>query len=172
MDKETNYLALPAKRKGEWQAVIEIPKGSRKKRAVHKGHPTEVIIEDKVKKPFMCAYGFIPSTDAKDGECVDVFVFGHNLKSLDVIDISIMGMIRVCDNGIEDNKVIACAQAELVNPRDYARLIKYLKKKTRECQSCHKQRVCGKEETEHYLERRMHKPNTKIKQMANDNYIA
>lgn len=170
MDKETNYIALPAKRKGEWQAVIEIPKGSRKKRAVHRGHPAEVVIEDKVRKPFMCAYGFIPGTDAKDGECVDVFVFGHGLKTLDVVNIEIVGMVRVCDDGVEDNKVIARVMTEKVDKRAVRRVVRYIEKKTKECSVCHKQRMCSKEETERFLERKM-KGSKKQNEILNE-YIA
>lgn len=149
MEKEINYLMLPAKKNGGWQAVIEIPRGERKKKAVTHSNPSGLKYERKVKHPFRYAYGFIPGTIAGDGECVDVYVLGKKFKELDVVEINIIGMIKATDNGKEDNKIIAC----LANCKCLTRCQRRTVKRLCEIMEQQQDKYCGKEQTERYLNR-------------------
>lgn len=159
-----DYIALPSKRKGEWQAVIEIPKGSKYKRAIHRSRPWTLVLERKVPKAFKCAYGFIPSTIAPDGECVDVFVFGKGLRSLDVVPIEIIAMLRMCDDGVEDNKVIAHVKEEDIKVREMRKVLKYLQSITQACENCNSLRIADKDEAENYLLRRTKDKKKRVKE--------
>jgi len=86
---------------------IEIPVGSNIKYEVDK-ETGELRIDRLSKLTYPATYGYIKETLAEDGDQLDVFLLGSDVYIPgSIIDISILGMIEMHDDGIADHKVIA-----------------------------------------------------------------
>ncbi|MBO5109217.1 MAG: inorganic diphosphatase [Clostridia bacterium] len=90
-------------------AVIEIPKGSKKKYELDK--ETGLIILDRIlytSTHYPCNYGFIPRTYGDDGDPLDVLVLcSEELQPLSLVQCYPIGVITMKDNGKFDEKIIA-----------------------------------------------------------------
>ncbi len=90
-------------------AVVEIPKGSKKKYELDK--ETGLIILDRVlytSTHYPANYGFIPRTYGDDGDPLDVLVLcSEALDPLTLVRCFPVGYISMLDGGKRDEKIIA-----------------------------------------------------------------
>ena len=90
-------------------AVVEIPKGSKKKYELDK--ETGLIILDRVlhtSTHYPANYGFIPRTYGDDGDPLDVLVLcSEELDPLTLVRCYPVGYISMLDSGKRDEKIIA-----------------------------------------------------------------
>ncbi len=90
-------------------AVIEIPKGCKKKYEMDK--ETGLIMLDRVlstSTQYPSNYGFIPKTLSGDGDPLDVLVLSsETLEPLTLVRCYPIGMVTMLDNGNKDEKIIA-----------------------------------------------------------------
>lgn len=90
-------------------AVIEIPQGSKKKYELDKS--TGLIILDRVlhtSTHYPANYGFIPRTYGDDEDPLDVLVLcSEALDPLTLVRCYPIGVIKMLDNGRNDEKIIA-----------------------------------------------------------------
>ena len=93
----------------DFVAVIEIPKGGKKKYELDK--ETGLIILDRVlytSTHYPANYGFIPRTYANDGDPLDVLVLcSENIIPMSLVRCYPIGVIIMDDGGSEDEKIIA-----------------------------------------------------------------
>jgi len=93
----------------DFVAVIEIPKGSRKKYELDK--ETGLIMLDRVLHTSMrypANYGFIPRTLSEDGDPLDVMVLGsESLEPMTLVRCFPIGVLEMTDGGEMDEKIIA-----------------------------------------------------------------
>ena len=93
----------------DFLAVIEIPKGSKNKYELDK--ETGLIILDRIlftSTHYPANYGFISRTFADDGDPLDVLVLcSEALHPLTLARCYPIGVIRMLDNGRNDEKIIA-----------------------------------------------------------------
>lgn len=89
--------------------VIEIPSGSKKKYELDK--ETGLIILDRVlytSTHYPANYGFIPRTYGDDGDPLDVLLMcSETLEPLTLVRAYPIGVIKMLDNGRNDEKIIA-----------------------------------------------------------------
>lgn len=94
--------------KNEFDAVIEIPKGSKIKYELDK--ETGLLRMDRIlytSTHYPANYGFIPRTYADDGDPLDVLVLcSQTLDSLSLVRCRPIGVIVMMDNGAADEKII------------------------------------------------------------------
>jgi inorganic pyrophosphatase len=115
-NKEVIWHSLAPERvtEDEFVAVIEIPKGSKKKYELDK--ETGMIILDRVLRTathYPCSYGFIPLTLSEDGDPLDVMVIcSETLDPNTLVRCRTLGLIEMIDNGERDEKIIAVAIAD------------------------------------------------------------
>lgn len=93
----------------DFLAVIEIPKGSKKKYELDK--QTGLIILDRIlytSTHYPANYGFIPRSYGDDGDPLDVLVLcSEPIQPMALIQCYPIGMITMMDNGYADDKIIA-----------------------------------------------------------------
>jgi len=93
----------------DFVAVIEIPKGSKKKYELDK--ETGLIILDRVlytSTHYPANYGFIPKTYAEDNDPLDVLVLcSEVIDPLCTVRVYPIGVIRMVDSNEKDDKIIA-----------------------------------------------------------------
>lgn len=93
----------------EFIAVVEIPKGSKKKYELDK--ETGLIILDRIlhtSTHYPANYGFIPRTYGDDLDPLDVLVLcSEPLEPLTLVRCYPIGMISMIDSGRNDEKIIA-----------------------------------------------------------------
>ena len=89
--------------------VIEIPKGSKKKYELDK--ETGYIILDRIlhtSTHYPANYGFIPRTYGDDNDPLDVLLLcSEQLEPLTLVRAYPIGVIKMIDNGRDDEKIIA-----------------------------------------------------------------
>ena len=90
-------------------AVIEIPKGSKKKYELDK--KSGLLMVDRIlytSTHYPANYGFIPKTLADDGDPLDVLVLCNEvIDPLVLVPCYPIGVISMIDNGRNDEKIIA-----------------------------------------------------------------
>jgi inorganic pyrophosphatase len=90
-------------------AVIEIPKGSKKKYELDK--ETGIIILDRIlytSTHYPANYGFIPRTYAGDNDPLDVLVLcQEDLEPLSMVEVYPIGVLKMIDSDQVDEKIIA-----------------------------------------------------------------
>ncbi len=93
----------------EFMAVIEISKGSKIKYELDK--ETGCLLMDRIlytSTHYPANYGFIPRTYADDGDPLDVLVVcSETIAPLTLVQCYPIGVIRMIDNGRNDDKIIA-----------------------------------------------------------------
>jgi inorganic pyrophosphatase len=95
-------------------AIIEIPKGSRAKYEIDK--ESGLIKLDRVlysSRTYPMHYGIIPQTFYDDGDPLDILVFTQvTLVPLTLVSAKVIGMMRMIDQGLVDDKIIAVAEGD------------------------------------------------------------
>ena len=98
----------------DFVAVIEIPKGSKKKYELDK--ETGLIMLDRVlytSTHYPANYGFIPRTYGDDNDPLDVLVLcSESLEPLTLVRCYPIGYISMLDDGRNDEKIIAIPYAD------------------------------------------------------------
>ncbi len=93
----------------DFVCVIEIPKGSKKKYELDKA--TGLIILDRIlytSTHYPANYGFIPRTFGDDNDPLDVLLLcSESLDPLTLVRAYPIGVIKMIDNGRNDEKIIA-----------------------------------------------------------------
>ena len=93
----------------DFVAVIEIPKGSKKKYELDK--ETGLIMLDRIlhtSTHYPANYGLIPRTYADDNDPLDVLVLcSEQLYPMTLVRCYPIGVIRMMDSGHKDDKIIA-----------------------------------------------------------------
>lgn len=93
----------------DFVAVVEIPKGSKKKYELDKD--TGLILLDRVlhtSTHYPANYGFIPRTYGDDGDPLDVLILcSEELDPLTLVRCYPIGYISMLDGGKNDEKIIA-----------------------------------------------------------------
>lgn len=93
----------------DFLAVIEIPKGSKKKYELDK--ETGVMILDRIlytSTHYPSNYGFIPRTYGDDGDPLDVVVLcSEEIDTMTLVRCYPIGVITMMDNGKMDEKIIS-----------------------------------------------------------------
>lgn len=113
MNKNVIWHSMNPKRvtPDEFVAVIEIPKGSKKKYELDK--ETGLIILDRVLRTathYPCSYGLIPLTLSEDHDPLDVMVIcSETLDPNTLVKCRPVGLIEMIDKGERDEKIIAVA---------------------------------------------------------------
>ena len=95
-------------------AIIEIPKGSRAKYELDKD--SGLIKLDRVLRGSMMYplhYGIIPQTLFDDGDPLDIMVLMQvTVVPLTLVSCRVIGVMRMIDQGIEDDKILAVAEGD------------------------------------------------------------
>lgn len=104
---------------GTVRAIVEIPTGTSAKWEVSKDDPKAVYWEYKKGKPrvvnylgYPGNYGAIPGTALPkelggDGDPLDVIVLGQAVPRGEVVDVRVIGVLKMLDDGEQDDKLIA-----------------------------------------------------------------
>jgi inorganic pyrophosphatase len=99
---------------GTITALIEIPKGTRAKYEIDK--ESGLLKLDRVLFSSMyypANYGFIPQTYCGDRDPLDIVVFSQiDFVPLCLVPSKVIGVMRMSDNGDEDDKLIAVAAGD------------------------------------------------------------
>ena len=117
-----NYLTLPIGNRAPEvvRAVIEISKDTNTKFEYDEVH--NIFVLDRVLLSSMlypANYGFIPSTRAHDGDCLDILVLMHApMPPGTVVDAVPVGVLDMTDGGVKDYKVLAIPAFALHAPKD------------------------------------------------------
>ncbi len=93
----------------QFNVIVEIPKGSPDK-IEYNEDKDEMYVDFVFKKglTFIYNYGFIPHTLAGDGDTVDVVLLGDKpIPSGSVVSARPIGIVKMLDRGVPDDKVIA-----------------------------------------------------------------
>ncbi|AEY00887.1 inorganic pyrophosphatase [Oceanimonas sp. GK1] len=115
-----DLMALKARNEdGTVKAIVEIPAGTSAKWEVSKDDPKAVYWEYKQGKPrvvnylgYPGNYGAIPGTALPkelggDGDPLDVIVLGQAVPRGEVVDVRMIGVLKMLDDGEQDDKLIA-----------------------------------------------------------------
>lgn len=117
----------PRAEDGMLRAVIEIPAGSNEKWEVSKDGKA-MLREFKDGKPrtidylgYPANYGFIPQSllpkeKGGDGDPLDVMVLGNALPRGKVVKVKLIGVLKMTDNGEQDDKLIALHDSSPLYP--------------------------------------------------------
>lgn len=92
---------------GKIKAVVEIPKGSGNKYELDLesgGVMLSRVLHTAFKYPVN--YGFIPRSLANDGDACDVLIVGEELYPLTLVELRIIGMLKIKDGKNKDDKLI------------------------------------------------------------------
>lgn len=96
-------------------ALIEIPRGSKAKYEVDK--LSGLIRLDRVlfsSVHYPTHYGFIPQTLCGDGDPLDILVITQvDLVPLCLVEARVIGVMRMTDQGLPDDKIIAVAHKDI-----------------------------------------------------------
>ncbi len=97
------------------KAVIEISKGSRCKYELHKS--SGMLILDRVlfsAVHYPANYGLIPQTYYLDNDPLDIIVIcSEELIPLSILDVKVIGIMHMEDNGEPDDKIVAVAAKDV-----------------------------------------------------------
>ena len=115
-----NLMSLDAiNADGSVNAIVEIPTGTSAKWEVSKDDPNAVYWEYKNGEPrvvhylgYPGNYGAIPGTALPkelggDGDPLDVIVLGQAVPRGEIVDVSVIGVLKMLDDGEQDDKLIA-----------------------------------------------------------------
>jgi len=103
---------------GKLNVVIEIPAGTNQKWEVNK---ESGIVEHEIVNgvprvvqylPYPGNYGFIPQTiltkeKGGDGDPLDVLVLGESVERGTILEVEVIGILKLLDRGEQDDKIIA-----------------------------------------------------------------
>lgn len=96
-------------------AIIEIPKGSKAKYEIDK--ESGLLRLDRVlfsSVMYPANYGFIPKTYCDDKDPLDILVIcSVDVSPLSIVEAKVVGVMRMVDNGEQDDKIIAVAKNDM-----------------------------------------------------------
>lgn len=96
-------------------AIIEIPKGSKAKYEIDKESgllKLDRVLFSSVMYP--ANYGFIPKTYCDDKDPLDILVIcSVDVFPLSIVEAKVVGVMRMVDNGEQDDKIIAVAKNDM-----------------------------------------------------------
>lgn len=117
---DQDLMSLPAiNEDGTIRAIVEIPTGTSAKWEVSKDDPKAVYWEFKKGKPrivnylgYPGNYGTIPGTALPkelggDGDPLDVMVLGQAVPRGEIVNVRLIGVLKMLDGGEQDDKLIA-----------------------------------------------------------------
>lgn len=117
---DQDLMALePRGENGQIRAIVEIPAGTSAKWEVSKENPNAVYWEYKNKAPRVVQYlgypgnyGAIPGTALPkhlggDGDPLDVIILGQAAPRGEVVNVRLIGVLKMLDDGEQDDKLIA-----------------------------------------------------------------
>lgn len=117
---EDDLMAMDAfNADGSVRAIVEIPTGTSAKWEVSKDDPKAVYWEYKDGEPrvvnylgYPGNYGAIPGTALPkelggDGDPLDVIVLGQAVPRGEIVDVNVIGVLKMLDDGEQDDKLIA-----------------------------------------------------------------
>jgi inorganic pyrophosphatase len=94
--------------------IVEIPKGSRAKYEIDKA--SGLIMLDRVlygSMMYPAHYGIIPKTLFDDGDPLDILILTQvPLVPLALVSARVIGVMRMIDQGVPDDKIIAVAEKD------------------------------------------------------------
>ena len=113
------------------KAIIEIPAGTRNK---YEKSPDGLgfILDRVVAEPYPYSYGYILGTLAEDLDSADVFVLTKDpIHPGIAVDLEVLGMIKMLDNGVEDHKILAIPKGseppnDFIFARMYSKIMSFL----------------------------------------------
>ena len=114
------------------RAIIEIPLGSQVKYEFDK--ETGLLRMDRVlytSFTFPFNYGFVPQTIAKDGDPIDIVILSSkSFYSLSLVRCRIIGLLKIKDSEVEDDKIIAVpiGEPEYDQVKSIKQIPKHIKK--------------------------------------------
>lgn len=110
-----NYIKdIKLREKDNYNVIIEIPKGTNKKYELVEPNNNKVECVRKVKGKYPFYYGCFPETLAGDKDPLDAILFTkRKYKSLDIVKVQLIGVIKTVDNGEIDDKVLVIPVDEL-----------------------------------------------------------
>lgn len=110
-----NYIKdIKLREKDNYNVIIEIPKGTNKKYELVEPNNNRVECVRKVKGKYPFYYGCFPQTLAGDKDPLDAILFTkRKYKSLDIVKVQLIGVIKTVDNGEVDDKVLVIPVDEL-----------------------------------------------------------
>lgn len=120
--EDMNYLTLPigSRYPEVVRAVIEISKDTNTKFEYDEN--LNIFVLDRVLLSSMlypANYGFVPSTRAHDGDCLDILVYMNApMPPGTVVDAIPVGVLDMTDGGVKDYKVLAVPAFILNPPKD------------------------------------------------------
>lgn len=108
-----NYIKdIQLKENGGFNSIIEIPKGTNSKFELVDGKFDIVVEVRKVVGKYPFYYGCFPQTHAGDRDPLDMILISkRKFKSLDVVNVQPIGVIKTIDNNEVDDKII-CVLAD------------------------------------------------------------
>jgi len=96
-------------------AIVEIPKGSKAKYEIDK--ESGLLRLDRVlfsSVMYPANYGFIPKTYCDDKDPLDILVIcSVDVFPLSIVEAKVVGVMRMVDNGEQDDKIIAVAKNDM-----------------------------------------------------------
>lgn len=104
---------VPYKNGDSYQVLVEIPTGSRQKWEVgHKSGNIEWEFRNGIPREvsflgYPGNYGFIPQTLSGDGDALDIVVLSESAHRGDILQVQVIGMLKLEDTGEEDTKILA-----------------------------------------------------------------
>ncbi len=117
---EDDLMAQPALAEdGSVRAIVEIPSGTSAKWEVNKDDPREIHWEEEHGAPrivdylaYPGNYGTIPGTALPedlggDGDPLDILVLGQAVPRGEIVDVRLIGVLKMLDGGAQDDKLIA-----------------------------------------------------------------
>lgn len=111
MNHPWHDVAIGRKAPQEFQAIVEIPKGSKVKYELDK--PSGLLRVDRIlysSVVYPANYGFIPQTLGDDHDPLDVLVLmQESVVPLSILNVRPIGMMRMTDQGEGDEKIICVA---------------------------------------------------------------
>ena len=112
-----------------YNVIVEIPKGTNKKYELNDPIFDRVISVRKVKGRYPYYYGCFPQTFAGDKDPLDMILLTkQKYKSLDIVEVEILGVIKTIDNNEVDDKIVVKPLNEKIDiERWKPKLFKFLK---------------------------------------------
>jgi len=95
------------KKKKEYKAIVEMPKGTRYKYEIEKISGI-LVLDRPISTPVPVNYGCIPGTLSPDRDSLDVFIISlEPIPALTLVDIEPVAFIEGFDSKVQDDNVVA-----------------------------------------------------------------
>lgn len=99
--------------------IIEIPQNCKYKYEVDK-ISGKLVLDKVLTMSYPANYGYIPDTLSEDGDPLDVFVISRApLVPLSRVKLTLLGVIEMYDNGVQDEKLFCVLEGDSVEIDNY-----------------------------------------------------